>query len=107
MASVTDFMPLSPSEETVELIRIVRGLEGHVAIHMELALRFGYGTTVPWVRRRTTPAVSTGCRLVHPGPGARTQNHRPLRGSRKASPSPSPSPTTRPTASRALSTIGR
>jgi len=52
VASVTDFMPLSPSEETVELIRIVRGLEGHVAIHMELALRFGYGTTVPWVRRR-------------------------------------------------------
>ena len=51
-ASVTDFMPLAPSEENVELIRIVHGLEGRVAMEMELALRFGYGTTVPWVRRR-------------------------------------------------------
>ena len=45
-------MPLSPSEENVELIRIVRGVEGRVAMEMELVLRFGYGTTVPWVRRR-------------------------------------------------------
>ena len=51
-ASVTDFMPLGPSEETVELIRIVRGVDGRVAMDMELSLRFGYGTTVPWVRRR-------------------------------------------------------
>ena len=51
-ASVTDFMPLSPDEENVELIRIVRGLEGRVGLEMELALRFGYGAAVPWVRRR-------------------------------------------------------
>ncbi|HZF36526.1 MAG TPA: glycoside hydrolase family 15 protein [Candidatus Angelobacter sp.] len=51
-ASVTDFMPLTPSEENVELIRIVRGVAGRVTMEMELVLRFGYGTTVPWVRRR-------------------------------------------------------
>jgi len=50
--SVTDFMPLGPDEENVELVRIVHGLEGRVTMEMELTLRFGYGTTVPWVRRR-------------------------------------------------------
>ena len=50
--SVTDFMPLSPSGEAVELIRIVHGIEGRVTMEMEFALRFGYGATVPWVRRR-------------------------------------------------------
>lgn len=52
IASVTDFMPLSQSKETIELIRIVRGVEGRVEMKMEFALRFGYGQTVPWVRRR-------------------------------------------------------
>jgi GH15 family glucan-1,4-alpha-glucosidase len=52
VVSVTDFMPPSRSEERVELSRIVRGIEGEVAMRMELILRFGYGRTVPWVRRR-------------------------------------------------------
>jgi GH15 family glucan-1,4-alpha-glucosidase len=52
IASVTDFMPLSRREETIELIRIVRGVRGRVKMKMNLALRFGYGQTVPWVRRR-------------------------------------------------------
>ncbi|MGH7002476.1 MAG: glycoside hydrolase family 15 protein [Alphaproteobacteria bacterium] len=52
VASVTDFMPFSPNEETVELIRIVRGVSGRVEFGMEIALRFGYGRTVPWLRRR-------------------------------------------------------
>jgi GH15 family glucan-1,4-alpha-glucosidase len=51
-ASVTDFMPFCPDEENVELIRIVCGVEGRVTMGMELALRFGYGAAVPWVRRR-------------------------------------------------------
>jgi GH15 family glucan-1,4-alpha-glucosidase len=51
-ASVTDFMPLCANGRTVELIRIVRGLGGTVEFEMELVLRFGYGRTVPWVRRR-------------------------------------------------------
>jgi GH15 family glucan-1,4-alpha-glucosidase len=51
-AAVIDFMPLTRHEENVDVVRIVRGLRGSVTFHMELILRFGYGTVVPWVRRR-------------------------------------------------------
>jgi len=51
-ASIIDFMPLARSEHNVEVVRIVRGLRGSVRMEMELVLRFGYGRTVPWVRRR-------------------------------------------------------
>ncbi|MEX0760528.1 MAG: glycoside hydrolase family 15 protein, partial [Tistlia sp.] len=54
--SVTDFMPLGPGDpsdsRTGEVVRLVVGLEGRVEMAMELILRFGYGRTVPWVRRR-------------------------------------------------------
>ncbi|MCU1572867.1 MAG: glycoside hydrolase 15-related [Micrococcaceae bacterium] len=45
---VTDFMP--PRDEVVDLVRIVEGLEGTVAMHGELVLRFDYGRVLPWVR---------------------------------------------------------
>lgn len=51
-ASLTDFMPLSDDADRVDVIRLVRGVSGRVAMRMELALRFGCGRTVPWVRRR-------------------------------------------------------
>ena len=50
--TVTDFMPLSHDAERVDVVRLVRCEHGAVDVHMELALRFGYGLTVPWVRRR-------------------------------------------------------
>jgi GH15 family glucan-1,4-alpha-glucosidase len=34
-----------------DVIRLVRGLRGRVAMQMELAIRFEYGTVVPWVSR--------------------------------------------------------
>jgi GH15 family glucan-1,4-alpha-glucosidase len=46
---VTDFMPqrdLAP-----DVVRIVEGVSGEVAMRGELALRFDYGAVVPWVRR--------------------------------------------------------
>jgi GH15 family glucan-1,4-alpha-glucosidase len=43
-----DFMP--PRGENPDLIRIVEGLSGEVAIQMELIIRFDYGRTIPWVR---------------------------------------------------------
>ncbi|MDZ4351742.1 glycoside hydrolase family 15 protein (plasmid) [Arthrobacter sp. FW306-05-C] len=49
---VTDFMP--PRDGVADLIRIVEGLSGTVAMRGELALRFDYGHVVPWVRRTTT-----------------------------------------------------
>jgi GH15 family glucan-1,4-alpha-glucosidase len=50
--TLVDFMPLSDDPEKVDVIRLVRGRSGRVAMRMELALRFGYGMTIPWVRRR-------------------------------------------------------
>jgi GH15 family glucan-1,4-alpha-glucosidase len=44
-----DFMP--PRTETPELIRIVEGVAGEVRMCMDLAVRFDYGSVVPWVRR--------------------------------------------------------
>jgi GH15 family glucan-1,4-alpha-glucosidase len=46
---VIDFMP--PADETSDLVRIVRGVRGRVDMCMELALRFDYGSVVPWVIR--------------------------------------------------------
>ena len=49
---VTDTMP--PRRDTtdvVRLVRVVEGLSGSVAMEMDLVVRFGYGTTVPWVRQ--------------------------------------------------------
>ena len=46
---VIDFMPVS--DERWDVVRIVEGLEGTVAMRMELIVRFDYGSIVPWVRR--------------------------------------------------------
>jgi len=48
-ATLIDFM--LPRGRTSDLIRLVRGVEGEVAMCTELALRFGYGATIPWVSR--------------------------------------------------------
>lgn len=50
--TLIDFMPLTEDEEKVDVVRIVRGVRGRVAMTMELTLRFAYGQAVPWVRRR-------------------------------------------------------
>lgn len=52
--SLTDFMP--PRDEQQEeghssIIRIVTGLRGKVEMTMDLAIRFDYGRTVPWVTK--------------------------------------------------------
>ena len=44
-----DFMP--PRDTNPDLVRIVEGVRGRVGMRMELALRFDYGSIVPWVRR--------------------------------------------------------
>jgi GH15 family glucan-1,4-alpha-glucosidase len=50
--AIVDFMPLTDDEEKLDVVRIVRGVRGEVDLRMELVLRFNYGQTVPWVRRR-------------------------------------------------------
>jgi GH15 family glucan-1,4-alpha-glucosidase len=46
---ITDFMPLS--NRRWDIVRMVEGLSGRVAVRMELVVRFDYGSIVPWVRR--------------------------------------------------------
>ena len=46
---VIDFMPTWG--ERTDVVRIVEGLRGRVPMRMELVLRFGYGSVIPWVRR--------------------------------------------------------
>ena len=44
-----DFMP--PRGENPDIIRIIEGMRGEVAVKMELIIRFDYGRIVPWVRK--------------------------------------------------------
>ncbi|MEO6922289.1 MAG: trehalase-like domain-containing protein, partial [Bryocella sp.] len=46
---VTDFMP--PRGKNSDIIRIVQGIRGKTQMRMELAIRFDYGLTIPWVTR--------------------------------------------------------
>ena len=48
-AALIDF--LVPGSDHVVLVRIVEGRTGHVDMHTEMAMRFDYGVTVPWVTR--------------------------------------------------------
>jgi GH15 family glucan-1,4-alpha-glucosidase len=44
---LVDFMP--PREKHSHVVRIVRGVRGRVPMQMDLAIRFDYGRTIPWV----------------------------------------------------------
>ena len=55
---VTDFMP--PREEDPDVVRVVEGLSGRVSMRMELAVRFDYGSIVPWARRLNATLTFTG-----------------------------------------------
>jgi len=52
VATVVDFMPVAERPEQVDLIRIVKGIRGQVPMRTELTIRFDYGHTIPWVRKR-------------------------------------------------------
>jgi GH15 family glucan-1,4-alpha-glucosidase len=47
---VVDCMP--PRHDDPDLVRVVEGVSGRVAMRCELVVRFGYGRSVPWVRRQ-------------------------------------------------------
>jgi GH15 family glucan-1,4-alpha-glucosidase len=46
--TVIDFMP--PREKGADVVRIVRGDRGRVALDVDLRARFDYGSVVPWVQ---------------------------------------------------------
>lgn len=51
-ALLIDFMPVGATDTSI--IRIVQGLRGRIALKLEFALRFEYGSIVPWVTRLRT-----------------------------------------------------
>jgi GH15 family glucan-1,4-alpha-glucosidase len=61
--TLVDFMPLrsSPSDEMSDLVRMVVGRRGRVAMQMQMILRLDYGSAVPWVTRLPD---GTGLRAV-------------------------------------------
>lgn len=52
VVTLIDFMPFTEDERKADVVRIVRGESGVVEMSMELTLRFNYGQSAPWVRRR-------------------------------------------------------
>ena len=49
VVALIDYMP--PRTPERDVVRIVEGRRGRVALRMELIIRFDYGSIVPWVRR--------------------------------------------------------
>jgi len=47
--ALIDFMP--PRGKASDVVRLVRGERGKVRMRMELIIRFGFGSEIPWVRR--------------------------------------------------------
>ncbi|HRX86340.1 MAG TPA: glycoside hydrolase family 15 protein, partial [Phycisphaerae bacterium] len=48
--TVVDFMP--PRDQAPNIVRRVIGRRGSVPMHMQLVIRFDYGSIVPWVRHK-------------------------------------------------------
>jgi GH15 family glucan-1,4-alpha-glucosidase len=46
---LTDFMPVRG--HAPDIVRIIEGIRGEVAMRFDLVIRFDYGRVVPWVRR--------------------------------------------------------
>src|ERR1035437_4111152 len=59
---VTDFMP--PRQRHSQLVRIVRGVRGSVRMRMDLAIRFDYGRTVPWVTSNSELRAVVGSDMI-------------------------------------------
>ena len=72
-ARVIDFMP--PRGHAPDVVRIVQGVSGRVAMNSTLRLRFDYGRVVPWVRHHDGQMVAIA------GPdAARLRTPAPTRG---------------------------
>ena len=77
---VLDFMP--HGDGRADLVRRVRGITGTVAMTQDLRIRFGYATTIPWVRQlkgESVPglvAIAGPDAIVVRGPALRSSDHR-------------------------------
>jgi GH15 family glucan-1,4-alpha-glucosidase len=53
---LTDCMPIRG--RSVDVVRMVEGVEGRVPMHLDMTIRFDYGSIVPWVGRADDLALS-------------------------------------------------
>src|SRR3954447_15989897 len=54
-----DFMP--PRGNASDVVRLVRGISGKVKLKMQLVIRFGVGSDIPWVKRTEEGALLAIC----------------------------------------------
>jgi GH15 family glucan-1,4-alpha-glucosidase len=59
VVTLIDFMP--PRGSASDIVRLVRGDKGRIKMAMQLVIRFGYGTNVPWVKRGEQGALLAIC----------------------------------------------
>jgi GH15 family glucan-1,4-alpha-glucosidase len=59
VVALIDFMP--PRGHASDVVRLVRGVAGKVKLRMELAIRFGFGADIPWVKRTEDGALLAIC----------------------------------------------
>ena len=73
-ACLIDFMPISRGD-TTDIVRIITGIEGTVAMQADIRFRFDYGHLIPWVRRGDSGIIAIA------GPDAiRVSTRLPLEG---------------------------
>ncbi|MBX3100079.1 MAG: glycoside hydrolase family 15 protein [Salinibacterium sp.] len=79
VVEVTDFMPYG--DRRADVIRRVRGVSGHVDMHVELRVRFGYAGALPWIRQMPEEgdhaliAVAGPDAIIVRGPELRANDH--------------------------------
>jgi GH15 family glucan-1,4-alpha-glucosidase len=49
VVKITDCMPIRG--KSVDIVRLIEGVSGRVPMHMDMTIRFDYGSIVPWVGR--------------------------------------------------------
>jgi GH15 family glucan-1,4-alpha-glucosidase len=52
---------MPPRGNASDVVRLVRGISGRVKLRMELVIRFGFGTNIPWVKRTEDGALLAIC----------------------------------------------
>jgi GH15 family glucan-1,4-alpha-glucosidase len=55
VVALIDFMP--PRGNASDIVRLVRGVTGKVKLQMQLVIRFGFGTDIPWVKQTEDGAL--------------------------------------------------
>ena len=58
VVALIDLMPPQTQDVRADLVRLVEGRRGRVAMRMDLVFRFDYGSIVPWVRRTADGLVA-------------------------------------------------